>query len=433
MLEEHIAHGYVGWYQGLHDPNGKYTCGRCGNKAKHLFAEFPCSRCGNSCVYCRNCIMMGRVSSCSKLYTWTGPHYEFSHKQNSLAWTGTLSEAQAAASQKAIEAVEQNNELLVWAVCGAGKTEILFQAIEKALQTGKRICLATPRTDVVLELVPRFRKAFPQTEIAALYGGSDERNLAGQLIISTTHQLFRFQDALDVLIIDEVDAFPYSADYSLQAASQKSRKHISSRIYLTATPSAALKNEVKSGKLESTIIPARFHRNPIPLPRIVWCGNWEKSLRKKRIPKKLLNWISFRLQNNSIPFLIFFPTIKIMELALPLFQSLHEDIAAVHAEDPNRKETVVSLREGRVPGLLTTTILERGVTIPRLEVAVLGAESLIFTESALVQIAGRVGRKADFPTGNVTFFHYGKTEAMLAAVRHIRTMNKHAEERGLFG
>nr|WP_275585035.1 DEAD/DEAH box helicase [Peribacillus deserti] len=373
---------------------------------------------------------MGRVSSCSKLFTWTGPTFQFSRQLNPLAWEGTLSEAQNSASQQAVEAVEQNKELLVWAVCGAGKTEILFHAVEKALQNGKRVCLATPRTDVVLELVPRFRTVFPQTEIAALYGGSDERHLAGQLVISTTHQLFRFQEAFDVLIIDEVDAFPYSADYSLQAASQKSRKKISSRIFLTATPSSLLKSQVKRGKLNSVIIPARFHRKPIPVPQLVWSGSWEKSFRKKKIPPKMQHWISFRLQN-SIPFLIFFPAIKTMEQALPLFQKLHNDIAAVHAEDPDRKEKVVSLREGKVPGLLTTTILERGVTIPRLEAAVIGAEELIFTESALVQIAGRVGRKADFPTGDVTFFHYGKTESMLSAVRHIKMMNKQAREKGL--
>ncbi|MFB8735903.1 helicase-related protein [Bacillus sp. SL00103] len=46
--------------------------------------------------------------------------------------------------------------------------------------------------------------------------------------------------------------------------------------------------------------------------------------------------------------------------------------------------------------LVTTTILERGVTIPNVQVGVLGAESTIFTESALVQISGRAGRHPDF-------------------------------------
>ncbi|MDQ0206771.1 late competence protein required for DNA uptake (superfamily II DNA/RNA helicase) [Alkalicoccobacillus murimartini] len=73
---------------------------------------------------------------------------------------------------------------------------------------------------------------------------------------------------------------------------------------------------------------------------------------------------------------------------------------------------------------MTTTILERGITISRVEVAVLGAEADLFTESALVQIAGRVGRDRMSPNGDVVFFHYGKTDAMYAAKRHIIQMNR---------
>lgn len=60
----------------------------------------------------------------------------------------------------------------------------------------------------------------------------------------------------------------------------------------------------------------------------------------------------------------------------------------VHAEDPGRKEKVAAFRKGEIPLLVTTTILERGVTVKNLQVAVLGAEEEIFSESALVQIAG---------------------------------------------
>ena len=50
-----------------------------------------------------------------------------------------------------------------------------------------------------------------------------------------------------------------------------------------------------------------------------------------------------------------------------------------------------------IPLLLTTTILERGVTFPNIDVAVIGAEDAIFTESALVQIPGRAGEKQGSP------------------------------------
>ncbi|WP_245602204.1 DEAD/DEAH box helicase [Peribacillus kribbensis] len=426
ILEKHITSGYVGWMDGL----SQGTCHRCGNTESHLFGEMPCSRCGKTCTYCRKCIMMGRVNACSRLHVWTGPHLEYLLKEEPLKWSGKLSPQQAEASRKAIEAVKTHSILLIWAVCGAGKTEILFEAIAEAIHTGKRVCLAAPRTDVVLELGPRLKAAFPGIEIAVLYGGSEDRHHHGQLVISTTHQLYRYRDAFDLMIIDEVDAFPFSGDPSLEYAAQKSRRETSSLIYLTATPSSEFKARVKKGVLDAAIIPARYHRHSIPVPELSWCGNWEKSFAKKTIPKAVSKWLAERLQF-STPFLLFFPNIKIMEEALPLFQRLHPDIQYVHAEDPNRKEKVQSLRENKVPGLLTTTILERGVTIPRLEAAVLGTEKPIFTESALVQIAGRVGRSADHPTGNISFFHYGKTEEMLDAVSHIKQMNAEAKRRDL--
>jgi competence protein ComFA len=120
-----------------------------------------------------------------------------------------------------------------------------------------------------------------------------------------------------------------------------------------------------------------------------------------------------------------------MEKTLPILSELEFKIAAVHAEDPERKEKVQQMRNKELVLLLTTTILERGVTFPNIDVAVIGAEDPIFTESALVQIAGRAGRSADHPTGNVTFFHYGKTNAMLKAQKQIVSMNREGVERGL--
>ncbi len=404
----------------------KYRCNRCGTKEKHHFYQHYCARCQKECIYCRNCIMMGKCTSCNKLVLWQGDSLAFPHIQQALQWQGQLSPGQQTASDKVRDTIINHGMCLVWAVCGAGKTEVLFEGIAYALSKGQRVCIATPRTDVVLELVPRFKAAFPTTLISALYGGSEEKHLPAQLVISTTHQLLRYQQAFDVIIIDEVDAFPYSIDKTLQFAVKKSLKTTSSLIYLTATPSRTLQKLAYSGKLPYVIIPARYHRQPIPVPQLKWCGNWKKVFQKGRIPKALCTWYEHKLQTKT-PFLIFFPNIELMNAHVSLFSN----IEAVYAEDPNRKTKVQALREQKMLGLLTTTILERGVTIPKLEVAVIGAEEEIFTESALVQIAGRVGRSAQHPNGNVTFFHYGKTRAMIQAVRQIQRMNAEGRERGL--
>ena len=120
-----------------------------------------------------------------------------------------------------------------------------------------------------------------------------------------------------------------------------------------------------------------------------------------------------------------------MEKALPILRQFDPTIQAVHAEDPERKNKVQKMRTKEIPLLLTTTILERGVTFPNIDVAVIGAEDPIFTESALVQIAGRAGRSKDHPDGVVTYFHYGKTDEMIKARRQIVSMNSEGIKRGL--
>lgn len=429
-IQNHYEHGYLTYRKAINYIGRKPTCVRCGNKDLSWFAYFPCTRCDENCLYCRKCLMMGRVSSCSLLLGWKGQPPPSILSDQPLAWSGTLSAGQKTASEQVVEAVQQNKELLVWAVCGAGKTEVLFQGINTALKAGKRVCITTPRTDVVLELTPRLKAAFPEIKVASLYGGSEDRHLHAPLTIATTHQLLRFYQAFDTVILDEVDAFPYTVEESLQHAADQARKPTSAMIYLTATPNEKWQRECQQGKRNFTTIPARFHRHPLPVPELAWCGNWQKLLHKDKLPANIISWIQTRLQAGKQA-LIFFPHIPLMEKALPILHELEPKIAAVHAEDPERKVKVQQMRNKGLALLLTTTILERGVTFPNIDVAIIGAEDPIFTESALVQIAGRAGRSAEHPTGNVTFFHYGKTTAMLKAQKQIISMNRQGVERGL--
>lgn len=429
-IHSHYEHGYVSYRPGIQYDGKKPGCARCGNKDLQWFSSYPCERCGEACLYCRHCIMMGRISECTPLLGWNGPVPDTTIPSKIMAWKGKLSDGQLAASNNVVEAIAQNCEHLVWAVCGAGKTEVLFAGIEAALAAKKRICIATPRTDVVLELTPRLKAAFPYITVASLYGGSSERYLYAPLTIATTHQLLRFHHAFDTIILDEVDAFPYTVEESLQHAAVHARKQVSAMIYLTATPNQKWQRECKNGKRAFTTIPARFHRHPLPVPEFIWCGNWQKQLQKNKLPDNVLRWIKMRLQANKQA-LLFFPHIPLMEKALPILRQFAPNIEAVHAEDPDRKEKVQKMRSKEIPLLLTTTILERGVTFPNIDVAVIGAEDDIFTESALVQIAGRAGRSRDYPDGVVTLFHYGKTEEMIRAKRQIVSMNREGVKRGL--
>ena len=96
----------------------------------------------------------------------------------------------------------------------------------------------------------------------------------------------------------------------------------------------------------------------------------------------------------------------------------------VYAADDERVAKVQRMREGQYQFLITTTILERGVTFPAIDVCVIGADDEVFSSSALVQIAGRVGRSADCPDGQVIFFIGSNTMVVNSAVRQIKYLNR---------
>ncbi|AIS63656.1 DEAD/DEAH box helicase [Listeria ivanovii] len=399
-------------------------CFRCGNINPALFGKMSCANCGQeACLYCRNCIVMGRMNACQQLFFQRTMCLPESQK-SFLVWNGTLSNGQKKASEAVIATLEKKQDMLLWAVAGSGKTEMLFEGMDLALKKGYKICLASPRVDVCLELHPRLRAVFPDVEIVCLYGDSEDKYQGEQFVLATTHQLIRFYNAFQVIFIDEVDAFPFAKDPFLEYAVNKARKKEGTTIVITATPEEKWQQECVSGKRHFVKIPARYHRRKLPVPRMCWIGPWKKRLDKGKISPKLIEWIKIA-ESKKQPALIFFPEIEAMnKFADILMMYGFERPVTVHSADEERKEKVAWLREGAIQLLLTTTILERGVTFTNVQVAVFGSEERVFTEAALVQISGRAGRKMTHPTGDVCFFHYGKTSPMNQAIRHIEKMNQ---------
>jgi competence protein ComFA len=80
--------------------------------------------------------------------------------------------------------------------------------------------------------------------------------------------------------------------------------------------------------------------------------------------------------------------------------------------------------------LVTTTILERGVTVPFVDVYILDADSQQFDSAALIQMAGRAGRSQQDPNGFVYFCAADWTSSQKEAVQHIRDMNRRASKAG---
>ncbi|TDF93514.1 DEAD/DEAH box helicase [Paenibacillus piri] len=441
----------------LLSPKMSYQCHRCGGTDEHL-AYAECMFCCVPCPYCEQCLTMGRSRYCSivvsasshETTSYQKPEPFGQHAAEATAFEPYLqpwglSEIQAEASLEALKFLKGNElqpavksapelesrKFLIWAVTGAGKTEMIFPLIQYTVAHGGRVVVATPRRDVVLELKPRLEKAFAPEPVVTLYGGSEQRWDSGSITIATTHQLLRLHHAFDLVIIDELDAFPYHNNPMLQIAAQNVCKPGGATVLLSATPPKHLQKAVQRRQLPHVKVAARYHRQPLPVPVLMSIPPLVQQLQQHSIPVKLKHSMMASLQRGAQVF-VFVPKINMVE---PLTRLLSELFPGIQVEgtsskDGSRTEKVIDFRSKQVRMLVTTTILERGVTIPKSDVFILDADAPIFDSAALVQMAGRAGRSIDDPAGSVYFAAKEKTRAQAEAVRQIKSMNALARKKG---
>ncbi len=418
----------------------RFVCNRCQESGAIRYTV--CHSCRQACAYCEACLAMGRSKCCTPFLCGAVPpsHRSTSHAPSAsfLAWSGSFTLAQARAAEQARRFINSPGQaFLIWAVCGAGKTELIFPAVDEVLRSGNDVLIATPRKDVVLELSPRLAAAFPGVRVLAVHGSSDEKWEAGRLVVATTHQTMRMYRRFSLVVVDEVDAFPYHGNRLLYRCVQRAVSPGGKLLYLSATPPRYLRKRLVprarwSGGVPLSsgthvLVPRRYHGYPLPVPQVVTVSSLRKRLAEGRPLPFLLESIQRSFAKERQVF-IFVPRIEdvpvvlaYLQTALPAFASR---MAGVHAADPDRERQVQAFR-GRAHALLvTTTILERGVTIPRSDVIVLAADHSVFDRTSLVQIAGRVGRSADAPTGTVLFVAERRTRSIASAIREIRQMNR---------
>lgn len=401
----------------MKEEKGKLCCNRCGQAVDKERHQLPIGA-----YYCRSCLILGRVRSDEELYYF--PQEEFP-KADVLKWQGRLTDYQAKVSQGLVEAVAKRKDSLVHAVTGAGKTEMIYQVVAQVIDQGGAVCLASPRIDVCLELHRRLQEDFA-CDISLLHGES-EAYFRSPLVIATTHQLLKFYRAFDLLIVDEVDAFPYVDNPMLYHAVHQAVKEQGTKIFLTATSTDELDKRVSKGELSRLSLPRRFHGNPLIVPQKVWLENFQKYLNQKKLVPKLEQFVK-KQRKTGFPLLIFASEIKRGQEFTEILQNNfpNEKVDFVASTTENRLDIVEKFRQKDITILVTTTILERGVTFPCVDVFVVEANHCLFSRSALVQIAGRVGRSMERPTGELIFFHDGTTMAIEKAIKEIREMNQEA-------
>lgn len=378
--------------------SNSFTCPICGNTDIHSIGYL------NGRPYCRKCI------------TFRGREAEepiIEPKNADFTLTYRLSKEQKELSKQLINNYKNGINSLVKAVCGSGKTEIVLNIIKIAIKNGKTVGFACPRRDVVIELYYRFKNIFVNNKVTLLYGGNTNI-LDGDLICLTTHQLFRYEKYFDLLIMDEIDAFPYKGNDTLEAFFSRALR--GNYILLSATPSEEFVNAFKKKGGDVLELYIRFHRHPLPVPELM-IGNKIVSI------YRLITLVKEFTKHNK-PVFIFTPTIDLCESVFNLLRMFIKKGNYVHSKHPYRSKVINDFREGKYIYLVTTAVLERGVTIKDLQVIIYQADHSIYDRYSLVQIAGRAGRKKDAPEGRVIYLAKRNNIEIQKSIEDIEKANK---------
>lgn len=374
-----------------------YVCPRCGNTNPRYFGN------KNGSVYCRLCItFQGKEAR----------EYKVDDFMSEPSLDYPLSSTQQFHSKQLLENFKDNKSSLVYAVCGSGKTELVYEVISYALSNGMHVGFAVPRREVVIDLYPRFIKAYKNKNIVMVFGGHNSI-LEGDIVLLTTHQLYRYDKYFDLLILDEIDAFPFKDNTLLINYFHKSVK--GNFIMMSATPPDDIVKYFKKNKYPILSLHTRYHRHPLPVPQVkIRIGYFKLFYLIKKINE-------YKSLNKQV--MIFTSSIAKCEDLYHFLKIFVKRGSFVHSKCLDRKDKINAFKKREYDYLVTTSVLERGVTIKDVQVIIYKSDDFMYEKGVLVQISGRVGRKIDAPTGEVIFLANKKTKAMKEAINAIEFDN----------
>ena len=115
----------------------------------------------------------------------------------------------------------------------------------------------------VSTILPTFEKV----EIGKYHGREHHEISDEQFVICTTHQLLKFYHAFDLIVIDEVDSFPFYENKMLHFAAENAVKEAGCTFFLTATPDSKLLRQAKNKTINYSLLKRRFHQGLLPVPK----------------------------------------------------------------------------------------------------------------------------------------------------------------------
>lgn len=377
-------------------------CLRCGNEdEKYFYLD-------KNVYYCRRCIQFGRLDvgqEPQNKMTYVCKKHRIKPKLKF-----ELTSNQKAASSQLVAYFKEGKDSLVYACCGAGKTEITYEVLTYALNQGLKVGFAISRRQVVLEIASRLQGVFKTIKVVPVCEGYTQI-VDGDLIVCTMHQLYRYHKTFNLLIMDEVDAFPFKGSDLLESIARHAC--VGNRVFLTATPTDEMLELVKKDELKMIKLFVRPHGFPLVLPEI----------KVRPVSVQIIELIRLVTKTLKNPLLIFVPTIR-DAVTLSFFFKVFFPCDALTSKTENKEEIIDKFKKGELKFIFATTVLERGITIEGVDIVVLKSNHPVFDEASLIQIIGRVGRSRAHPTGLGIFYCTKVNEAIRACVSSLKEMNE---------
>ncbi len=376
----------------------KRICPRCNNDDPAYFYR------GSRGWYCRRCVSFKRVLLEEEL---SSKDYDVGIGVEDYSFGFPLTKKQEEAAERCREYLKEGDVLLK-CVCGAGKTEISAASISSFLKEGKKVCYAIPRREVVKELAVRFQKIFSKAEVVAVYGGHHEK-LTGDLIVCTVHQLYRYYRTFDLLVLDEVDAFPLSGNETLMNIALNTVKgHV---LFSTATVNRDLQKALRKRKVKTVSLNRRPSGRPLPVPKLL-LG-----------PKPFLFlYLTVLLTRGRNPAIIFLPEKKKALLFCRLFERRFS-CTCVTSDHPDRDRNILLFRNRERKYIFATTVLERGITIRGIDVILYVDRKNAFSSSSMVQMLGRVDRGIEDTGGRAWILSDGYSSEIRKTMNYLQEAN----------
>ncbi len=267
---------------------------------------------------------------------------------------------------------------------GSGKTMVIMASVE--MMKNERSILMAPTTILANQLYEEAQKFLPHIKTTLVTNKSKKINLdAFEFIIGTHALLYRELPEAALVMVDEQHRFGTLQRNMLEklVSSGEKKPHY---LQFSATPIPRTQAMIESANIDVSLITSTPFKKDIT-SKVIHKQDFKNLLEhiKNEIAQKRQVLIVYPLveQSDMLGY-------QSIEEARGYWEKNFENVFVTHGKDKAKEDVLLNFRdEGSI--LISTTVVEVGISLPRLSsVIIVGAERLGL--STLHQLRGRVSR-----------------------------------------